>query len=210
MKDRGLIAILERSAVVRLADIALKRAIFAAVAVWVAEFDDRAAAREDARRERIKSAFMLLAQQTFLQIGGPIPALALQDLADESISVRGRELTGGIYEDVTLDGTVLSEGEFYDLTSENASLKYVRFDNSVFAETVTFRSVDLTGASFVGVDLDDAVYEDVTGLRPKMFDGAKKRADAIFPDRFGASAIATYPVPGPDQTAAKTTIMAST
>ena len=59
---------------IQIADTLGKLAIFLAIITWFAEFDDRAAERENLRKEKLYRAFTILSNQSFLQVGGEIPS----------------------------------------------------------------------------------------------------------------------------------------
>lgn len=164
-----------------MADTTSKLAIFVVAAVWVFEADERERQREDIRKDKIYRAFTILSQQTFLQVGGPIPGMALAELMDEGVSLRGMELTGGTYTAVNLDGADFRNGDFYELEFNGVSLVGADFYGSHFTD-VSFKDVDLNGANFHGtVFSSGSSFENVRGVTSASFKGSIVCPDTALP-----------------------------
>jgi len=155
----------------RVADGIGKLAIFFVMVGWVAEIDDRKTERENQRKEKVYRAFDILAQQTFLQVGGEIPSLALQDLVDEGIGLEGIQLTEGIYQDIQMHGinlfrAWLDEGEFRRVDFSKANL------NETYMDDMKFLNSDFSGATFHDALLTNVDFTGSKGLSPSTFKGA--------------------------------------
>ena len=170
------------SPLVQLADAASKLAIFVVAAVWVFEADERERQREDVRKDKIYRAFTILSQQTFLQVGGPIPGMALAELMEEGISLRGMELTGGTYTAVNLDGADFRNGDFYQLEFNGVSLVGADFSGAHFTD-VSFKDVNLKDTKFHGaVFSSGSTFENVDGITSTSFIGSIVCLDTKLPD----------------------------
>ncbi|MEO1703334.1 MAG: pentapeptide repeat-containing protein [Pseudomonadota bacterium] len=173
---------------VRVADTLGKLAIFFAIATWIAEIDDRAAERENLRKEKLYKAFSILSDQTFLQVGGEIPSLALKEIVAEGVSLKGIQLTGGLYENIDLSGIDLA-----DAWIDEAAFKNVDFSSAtltdVVLEDMIFDGSDFSGADFSGAILKLVDFSKSTGLTPSQFRGAAICSDVVFPTGFNLNEV---------------------
>ncbi len=174
---------ISNSRLIKIADAVGKLAIFVAILSWFFEIDDRRIARENARQDKLYKAFEILANQTFLQVGGEIPSLALQDIVNEGVSLEAIQLTGGLYRSIDLSGINLK-----DAWIDESAFKDVKFSNADLSNTVlddmVFDGSDFTNASFSGAILKNVDLSKATGLTPSQFNGAAICPDVKFPSNF--------------------------
>lgn len=182
-KFNALIDKISNSSLIKIADALGKLAVFAVILTWILEIDDRQIARENARQDKLYRAFEILANQTFLQVGGEIPSMALQDIIHEGVSLEAMQFTGGLYRSIDLTGVNLQDAWIDETAFLNVKFVNSNLSNSVL-EDMIFDGSDFTGASFDGAILKDVDFSEAIGLSPPQFKGAAICPDVKFPAQF--------------------------
>ena len=166
------------SRIIRVADTIGKLAIFLAIITWIAEIDDRAAERENLRKGKLYRAFSILSDQTFLQVGGEIPSMALKEIVAEGVSLQGIQLTGGLYQNLDLSGIDLADAWIDEAAFKNIDFSFAKFTNVVLEDII------FDGSNFSGSILKLVDFSKANGLTSSQFVWAAICPDVAFPVDF--------------------------
>lgn len=156
---------LERSSITKVLERIGHFAIVFAVIFWLAECDDRKIAKEDQRKAKHHQAWQAInTAQGSTSNGGRIEAL--QDLANDNISLAGVDLSNAYLSRISLKkGSSLYEANLTGANLFEANLDGVYLADATlckaFLANATLKGAQLKGAELEGASLTRAVLTDV-------------------------------------------------